>query len=84
MKMEDTISRESQFINKWGGYTEIIWLLAGGDITKMKEIYKLNCHEFLYWAAYMIDKRKVEVARLEKIIIINVKFICSNHKFFSR
>jgi hypothetical protein len=51
-----------------GGYTEIIWLLAGGDITK-KEIYKLNCHEFLYWAAYMIDKRKVEVARLEKIMI---------------
>jgi hypothetical protein len=40
------LSRESQFINKWGGYTEIIWLLAGGDITKMKEIYKLNCHEF--------------------------------------
>jgi hypothetical protein len=40
------------------GYTEIIWLLAGGDITKMKEIYKLNCHEFLYWAAYMIDKGK--------------------------
>jgi hypothetical protein len=36
------------------------------NITKMKEIYKLNCHEFLYWAAYMIDKRKVEVARLEK------------------
>jgi hypothetical protein len=53
-----------------GGYTEIIWLLAGGDITKMKEIYKLNCHEFLYWAAYMIDKRKVEVARLEKIILL--------------
>jgi hypothetical protein len=25
-----------------GGYTEIIWLLAGGDITKMKEIYKLT------------------------------------------
>jgi hypothetical protein len=24
------LSRESQFINKWGGYTEIIWLLAGG------------------------------------------------------
>jgi hypothetical protein len=47
-----------------GGYTEIIWLLAGGDITKM--VYKLNYHEFLYWAAYMIDKRKVEVARLEK------------------
>jgi hypothetical protein len=23
------LSRESQFINKWG-YTEIIWLLAGG------------------------------------------------------
>jgi hypothetical protein len=74
------LSRESQFINKWGGYTEIIWLLAGGDITKMKEIYKLNCHEFLYWAA-IYDKRKVEVARLEKIIIINVKFICSNHNF---
>jgi hypothetical protein len=52
-----------------GGYTEIIWLLAGGDITKMKEIYKLNCHEFLYWAAYMIE-RKVEVARLEKIILL--------------
>jgi hypothetical protein len=28
----------------------------------------------------MIDKRKVEVARLENNII-NVKFICSNHTF---
>jgi hypothetical protein len=66
MKMEDTIYQENLNLLINGGYTEIIWLLAGGDITKMKEIYKLNCHEFLYWAAYMIDKRKVEVARLEK------------------
>jgi hypothetical protein len=28
------LSRESQFINKWGGYTEIIWLLAGGTTKK--------------------------------------------------
>jgi hypothetical protein len=49
------------------------------NITKTKEIYKLN-HEFLYWAAYMID-RKVEVARLEKNNNFNVKFICSNHIF---
>jgi hypothetical protein len=31
------LSRESQFVNKWGGYTEIIWLLAGGDITKIRK-----------------------------------------------
>jgi hypothetical protein len=49
-----------------GGYTEIIWLLAGGDITKMKEIYKLNCHEFLYWAAYMIDKKGKKLQDLKK------------------
>jgi hypothetical protein len=47
MKMDKTFRQESQFVAKWGGYTEIIWLLAGGDITKTKEIYKLNCHEFL-------------------------------------
>jgi hypothetical protein len=56
MKMEDTIYQENLNLLINGAYTEIIWLLAGGDITKMKEIYKLNCHEFLYWAAYMIDK----------------------------
>jgi hypothetical protein len=47
MKMEDTIYQENLNLLINGGYTEIIWLLAGGDITKMKEIYKLNCHEFL-------------------------------------
>jgi hypothetical protein len=41
-----------------GAATQKLWLLAGGDITKTKEIYKLNCHEFLYWAAYLIDKGK--------------------------
>jgi hypothetical protein len=55
MKMEDTIYQENLNLLINGVYT-VIWLLAGGDITKMKEIYKLNCHEF--WAAYMIDKGK--------------------------
>jgi hypothetical protein len=31
MKMEDTIYQEISICLKWGGYTEIIWLLAGGD-----------------------------------------------------
>jgi hypothetical protein len=31
MKMEDTIYQENlNLLLKWGGYTEIIWLLAGG------------------------------------------------------
>jgi hypothetical protein len=33
MKMEDTIYQENLNLFKWG-YTEIIWLLAGGDITE--------------------------------------------------
>jgi hypothetical protein len=31
--MEDTIYQENLNLFKWG-YTEIIWLLAGGDITE--------------------------------------------------
>jgi hypothetical protein len=59
------LSRESQFVAKMGRLHRNYLAFSRWNITK-KEIYKLNCHEFLYWAAYMIDKRKVEVARLEK------------------
>jgi hypothetical protein len=48
MKMEDTIYQENLnlLINGWIHRNYLA--LAGGDITKTKEIYKLNCHEFLY------------------------------------
>lgn len=60
------LSREAQFVAKWGGYTEIIWLLSNGDVTKVEKIYKMKAHEFLYWAAYLIEKRKIEVERYQK------------------
>jgi hypothetical protein len=38
MKIQDKTFQESQFVAKWGGYTEIIWLLAGGDKLKPRNI----------------------------------------------
>jgi hypothetical protein len=47
MKMEDTISENLNLLIN-GCIHRNYLALAGGDITKTKEIYKLNCHEFLY------------------------------------
>jgi hypothetical protein len=66
MKMEDKTFQENlNLLLNGAGYTEIIWLLVGGDITKTKEIYKLNFATNSLLGS-IIDKRKVELQDLKK------------------
>ena len=58
--------REGQFIAKWGGYTELIYIISSEFKKLPTEIYKMPALDFLDWTTYLIEKREVEAARLKK------------------
>ena len=63
----DTTSSLSQFQSKYGWFHSI-WALSGGDITKVKDITKLNMHECLMMLAYIKDKNELEAKQIKNNI----------------
>ena len=55
----------SQFSKKWGWY-QSIYGLAQGDITRFKNITKLNFHKCFLMLSFMKDKSEVEAKQMKK------------------
>ena len=56
---EGSIARE-EFANHYGGYLEMVYLMAKGDPLKFDEITSMPLNEFLFLAEYLLRKRIVE------------------------
>ena len=54
------MTSQDLFLEKYGRYNEVLYLLSNGDITKHEEIFKMSAHHCIYWAEYLIMKRIVE------------------------
>ena len=56
---EGDLTSVSNFGTKWGWY-QSIYALAKGDITRYKDITKLNMHECLYALEFIKEKNELE------------------------
>ena len=56
-------SEKDQFVQDYGVYMEMIYIVCGGDLLKMDEVFKLNCHKFLFISEYLIRKRNIETKK---------------------
>ena len=46
---------------------EMIYIVCNGDLLKMDEVFKLNCHKFLFMSEYLIRKRSIENKKPNKL-----------------
>lgn len=53
---QGTIERQN-FVEYYGGYVEIIYLLCNGDLTKADDVLKWNIERFLYQGEYLLRKK---------------------------
>ena len=61
----ESLDAISQFSTKWGWY-QSIYGLAQGDITRFKDITKLNLHECFMMLSFMKDKNEIEAKQIKK------------------
>lgn len=54
------MSERESFAEYYGVYTEMVYIICNGDIMKSDEVFKMNVHKFLFWAEYLLRKRRVE------------------------
>lgn len=54
------MSEREQFVEDYGVYMEMIYIVLNGDLTRMDEIFKMDAHRFVFLAEYLIRKRKTE------------------------
>ena len=57
---EQGYSSAANFGRKWGWYQSLFSGLAQGDITRIKNITKLNIHQCLYALSFMKEKAELE------------------------
>ena len=62
---QPSLDSVSQFSTKWGWY-QSIYGLAQGDITRFKDITKLNLHECFMMLSFMKDKNEIEAKQIKK------------------
>ena len=56
-------SEKDQFVQDYGVYMEMIYIVCGGDLLKMDEVFKLPAHKFLFISEYLIRKRNIETKK---------------------
>ena len=62
---EQGYSAAANFSRKWGWYQSLFSGLAQGDITRFKNITKLNIHECLYALSFMKEKSELEAKQIK-------------------
>ena len=51
------------FVQDYGVYTEMVYLIAGGNILEVEKVFEMPAHKFLFWSEYLMRNRKVEVIK---------------------
>jgi hypothetical protein len=53
-------SEKQAFIEEYGAYMEMIYILCGGDLLRIEEVLKMPVLQFFYLSEYLIRKREIE------------------------
>lgn len=48
------------FIQEYGAYMEMIYILSNGDLMKMDIIFEMNAIDFLFRCEYLMRKKELE------------------------
>lgn len=56
-------SEQDEFLDKYGAYVEMIYIITNGDMLKLDEVTKLPARQFLFLAEYLIEKRRIEAKK---------------------
>lgn len=54
------MSEKDAFIEEYGAYTELVYMIAQGNILEVNKVFKMKAHEFLFWGEYLLKKRNIE------------------------
>ena len=46
------MSEKDAFIEEYGAYTELVYMIAQGNILEVNKVFKMKAHEFLFWGEY--------------------------------
>ena len=65
-------SEKDQFVQDYGVYMEMIYIVCGGDLLKMDEVFKLTAHKFLFISEYLIRKRNIETKKPTKAKLLSI------------
>lgn len=58
----DNMGNERQeFVEYYGPYMEMIYIITNGDMLKANEVYKMPAHEFMFYCEYLVGKRNLEI-----------------------
>ena len=49
-----------EFAEMYGGYVELVYLLAGGDLLRYTEVMNMPTKDFLFFGNYLLHKKFVE------------------------
>jgi len=52
-----------EFLDKYGAYMEIIYIIANGDMLKLDTITSMPARQFLFLGEYLIEKRRIEAKK---------------------
>lgn len=53
-------TEQQEFVDDYGAYMEIIYMISNGDLLKFDDIVKMDAHKFLFLGQYLIRKRMIE------------------------
>jgi hypothetical protein len=54
------LSEREQFLQDYGAYMEMVYILTGGNLLLDNQVYSLPATEFLFKSEYLLRKRKIE------------------------
>jgi hypothetical protein len=53
-------SDKQAFIEEYGVYMEMIYIICNGDLLRTKEVTDMPASQFLFFAEYLLRKRDIE------------------------
>ena len=56
----NSLSPESIFVERFGSYKEMIYLITNGYMYMVNDVYRWNIYQFFDITSYLIEKRKLE------------------------
>lgn len=54
------LTEQQEFVNDYGVYMELIYLILNGDMMRMSEVFSMKAHEFLFVSEYLYRKQRIE------------------------
>lgn len=58
---DDIGNERREFVEYYGPYMEMVYIITNGDMLKANDVYKMSAHEFMFYSEYLVTKRNLEI-----------------------